>query len=119
MGIWTALLRGEISQQEAQGVCHLKNFLASIICLAYFAKINEKWSLKVTCILLLGIPNGGCWYFLMFMNKSASARIYRCSTSLGEYSGYCIFIGNGGVMVFKLVYPEEQEIEWPWVAWFG
>jgi hypothetical protein len=38
--------------------------------------------------------------FLNDYERICKRTVYRCSTSPGEYSGYHIFLGNGGVTVF-------------------
>ena len=51
-----------------------------------------------------------CWYFLTLTEKSASARKYRCSTSSVSIQGIVFSMRNGGVTVFELVHPGEQEV---------
>ena len=51
-----------------------------------------------------------CWYFLTLTEKSASAQKYRGSTSPGSIQGIVFSTRNGGVTVFKLVHPGEQEV---------
>ena len=50
-------------------------------------------------------PDVGCWYFLTLIEKSASARKYRCSTSPGSIQDIVFSTRNGGVTIFELVHP--------------
>ena len=58
----------------------------------------------------IDVGSSGCWYFLTLTENSASARKYRYSTSPRSIQGIVFSTRNGGVTVFKLVHPGEQEV---------